>query len=119
MSDTRKVRYNGKELGPIALKALFRMSTRREIDETAEFWSDEKQQWLPLPGIMFDIEPSRVPAMRAAGIERVSILGSGSDDCPACAALLNKIYQIEAVPELPPIDCSCVPWCRLTVIAAE
>jgi len=114
--DVRKVRCGGEE-GLLALSKLNRLVSRGDIDGTAEFWSEARQAWLPLVGIMFDIYPDRLPQMLKAGVRKVSILGSAPDDCPACAALQNKLFSIADVPALPPAGCSCVPWCRLTVIA--
>jgi GYF domain 2 len=119
VSDKRKVRFEGVELGPLSLDRLYRMVTRGEIGTTAEFWSDRQKQWLPLAGILVDIEPSRIGDMKSAGIRKVKILGSGPDDCPACMAIQEKVYPVDQVPILPPADCACNPWCRCVEIATE
>jgi len=118
MGDDRKIRFQGKELGSHSVRDLYLMATRGKIDYKAEFWSERELAWRPLAGIMFDFSPSRLVSMRDAGIERVEIMGSGSnDDCPACTALHHRLYSIEEVPKLPPPDCTCVPWCRCIELA--
>lgn len=117
-SEQRKIRANGKELGEIPLRRLFTLRTRGELENPVEFYSDTKQSWLPIAGIMEDIEPSsRLRDMRETGIEYVSILDSGTgEDCRACKALCRKKYSIAEVPPIPPADCSCVPWCRCVIV---
>ena len=56
---------------------MYRMATSGEIGTTMLFWSEVKKQWLPLSGVMFDIEPLRLGEMVAAGIQKVKVLGSG------------------------------------------
>jgi hypothetical protein len=118
MSDKRKIRAGGDEIGLLSLDKLYRLVTRGDLDAPREFWSEEKKSWLPLSGIMFDIEPSRVSQMREAGVSLVSVLGSGAD-CPACDALQKKSFPIDEAPTLPPAGCSCIPWCRLTMVATS
>jgi len=117
MKDARKIWFQDKELGEYSIDQLYRMATRKEIDRTAFFWSEKESAWRPLAGIIFDMQPSSVEAMKAAGIKKVQILGSGFKDCPACRGLQKKSYPIDEVPALPPTDCTCVPWCRCDVIA--
>ena len=119
MSEERKIRFGGEELGPLTIDRLYRMALRGDVNHTAKFWSDREQAWLPLVGIMFDIEPSRIDDMKSAGITKVQVSGSGSEDCPACKALEGKIYSINDIPTLPPPNCTCVPWCRSMVIATQ
>jgi len=119
MGDKRKIRFQGEELGEFALGKLYRMATRGDIDHTAEFWSEQAQEWRGLVGILFDFEPSKLDSIREAGITKVEILGSGSDDCPACLALQAQDYPIDLVPKLPPPDCTCVPWCRCMEVAKQ
>ena len=118
MSDERKIRFEGQELGTLSINQLYRMATRGDINYTAEFWSEREHDWRLLAGIMFDIEPLHTDDMKSAGITNVQLLGSGPDDCPACKALQGKTYLIDDIPVLPPANCTCVPWCRSTVIAA-
>ena len=63
---------------------MYRMATAGDIGPATLFWSDAKQMWLQLTGVMFDIEPSRLNEMISAGIEKVEMLGSGQDDCAVC-----------------------------------
>jgi len=119
MSDRRKTRFQGKELGLVSIDRLYHMVSRGEVDHTAEFWSERKQEWRGLAGIIFDFQQSRLGDMRAAGITKVEIVGSGSDDCPACTPLQGRDYAIDDVPTLPPRDCTCVPWCRCVEIAKQ
>ena len=107
-------------MGSHSIRDLYRMATRGEINYTAEFWSEKEQSWQPLAGLIFDFSPSRVDDMRSAGITKVEILGSGSDDdCPICAGLQKRVFGIDEVPVLPPAGCTCVPWCRCIEIAVE
>ena len=62
-------------------------------------------------------DPDRLDEFAKAGVKRVRILGSGEKDCPACAALADQIFPIDAPPVLPPERCWCVPWCRLILVA--
>ena len=119
MSDNRKIRFRGEELGVLSIDRLYRMASRREVDHTAEFWSDREQAWRPLTGIIFDLYPPRTDDMKAAGIKKVEVLGGGRGDCPACRAIRGKTYPIDDAPTLPPPDCTCVPWCRSLVIAKQ
>lgn len=119
MSDKRKIRFQGEDLGELSIDRLYRMASRGDIDHTAEFWSEQAQDWRGLAGIIFDLQPSRLDDMRAAGITKVEILGSGSDDCPICTALQGRDFSIDDVPTLPPSGCTCIPWCRCTEIAKQ
>lgn len=122
MSEKRRIKFNGEDLGEIAFQKLYRMRMRGDIDHTAEFLSAKTNCWLPLAGILEDLDTSitndeRVRQIKECGIMTVSLLGSGSDgDCPICKALVKK-YPVDGVPTIPPENCSCNPWCALTVIA--
>lgn len=123
MSDDRQVRFKGKELGTFSIDELHRMAIKGEINHTAEFLSVREKRWMPLAGIISDLETSVPHAVRFRefwdhGIKRVRVLGVDSTDCPACQAL-QKTYSIEEVPLLPPANCTCVPWCRCLPVAAE
>ncbi len=119
MSDKRNIRFRGEELGEFSIDKLYRMASRGDIDHAAEFWSQQAHDWLPLAGIIFDLNPSSLDDLKSAGITRVEILGSGMDDCPACEAIQGRDYPITEVPTLPPPGCTCAPWCRCTEIAKE
>lgn len=116
MNDTRKIRFEGTELGLLNLDQLYRMALDGEIDHGAEFWSVRQKAWRPLVCIMSDFEPSRLGEMRAAGIKRVRVLGPG-EVCPVCTAICASEYPIDQAPSLPPPDCTCEPWCRCVIIA--
>ncbi len=119
MSDNRKIRFRGEELGTFSINKLYRMAAHGEIDHSAEFWSERALEWMPLAGIIFDLHPSSLDDLKSAGITRVEVIGSGIDDCSVCEAIQGRDYQITEVPMLPPPGCTCVPWCRCTEIAKE
>lgn len=119
MKDTRWLWIDEQQSGPFSVDQLYRMARRGEIGPQTLFWSDNRQMWLPLSGVMFDIEPEEFQQMHECGITRVEILDSGTgEDCPTCHALTGRPYPIATVPALPPDGCTCVPWCRCTIIAA-
>jgi hypothetical protein len=118
-NDERKIRFQGREIGSYTLDELYRMATSGKIDHTAEFWSKRQRAWCPLAGLTFDFQPPRSASIRSAGVEKGKILGSGSQDCPACSAIAGKVYPIDQVPTLPPTDCTCIPWCRCIEIATR
>lgn len=62
-----------------------------------------------------------VRRMSDSGIGRVSVVGvGGREDCAACRRITKrKRYAIDELPDIPPADCACVPWCRCAVIAVE
>ena len=123
MSDERKIRFNGEEFGPFTIDALHRQVMKGKFDHTAEFFSELKNQWLPLAGIGNDFDPNttteeRLRQMKRAGIKRVELLGSpNKGECGFCKELATKIYPIDEVPTIPPANCSCVPWCFLLPLA--
>ena len=119
MKDTRWLWIDEQQTGPFTVDQLYRMAQREEIGPQTLFWSDHRKQWLPLTGVMLDIEPGGFQQMRESGIRRAEILDSGTgEDCPACHALTGRTYPIAAVPTLPPDGCTCVPWCRCIITAA-
>lgn len=125
MSDDRKIRFEGREEGPYSIDKLFRMATRGDFDHTAEFFAEKSNQWLPIAGIIDDLDSTltteeRVRQIREAGIKNVEFLpGDAKTDCPSCRAIAKEVYPIDSVPKVPPSDCSCVPWCRLCLIAGR
>lgn len=54
--------------------------------------------------------------LRAHGIKRVEILGSG-DSCPTCAALEGKKFTLDKAPELPHPGCTHEKGCRCGYLA--
>lgn len=120
MSDKRKIRFEGVEEGPFNLQKIMRMRERGELGNAAEFWSLRDKAWKPIVAMMTDFEvydDDRMRSMREAGIKRVRVLPSGSDDCAVCAALADKIFAINEAPTFPPEGCTCVPWCRSILLA--
>lgn len=66
------------------------------------------------------LEMDRLEAMRAAGIRRVEVLGSGdSSDCRVCRSDKNKVYAIGDAPVLPHGECTCESGCGCILIAKE
>jgi hypothetical protein len=125
MSEERKIRCNGVERGAFNIDYLYRARMRGDFDHTAEFFSERKDQWLPLAGIIEDLDSTvtaveRLKQFRDIGIWKVKLLGSGGrGDCPLCKALAKKTYKVDQVPTIPPEGCSCNPWCSLTIVAVN
>jgi hypothetical protein len=121
MGEERKIRFKGEELGTFSIRQVMRMTETGEINHTAEYWSEKGQKWRLLPSFIWDFYdgPDRLSQMQSSGITKTKVLGVDASDCPACMALQKKTYSIEKMPTLPPTDCTCVPWCRCTVIAIE
>jgi hypothetical protein len=119
MSDERKIRFGGEELGEFSIRQVMRMAEKREIDHTAEYWSEKGNEWRRLPSFImdFDDQPDRVGQMKAVGIKITKVLGADASDCPVCKALQEKVFAVKETPVLPPEGCTCVPWCRCIVIA--
>lgn len=119
MKDTRWLWIDEQHSGPYTVDQLYRMAQRKEIGPNTLFWSDSRQQWLPLTGFLFDIEPDGFQQLNEFGITRAEILDSGTgEDCPVCHVLTGRIYPLASVPTLPPDGCTCVPWCRCSIVAA-
>ena len=119
MSDKRMVRFDGVEEGPFGLQQIMRMRTRGDLGAETEFWSERDKTWKPIVAMMTDFEvydDERLREMREAGILYVTFAGN-DEDCPACQAFMNKVFPIDEAPTLPPAECTCVPWCRLILIA--
>ena len=116
--DVREVRGAGQSAGELALFDVFLKATSGELLRPWEFWSPQRQAWLPLAGILFDLYPLDLEAMRRVGTTTVRIQGSPPDDCPACTALVG-IHPIDNVPALPPSECTCLPWSRLVVFPRD
>ena len=121
MSEERKIRFEGEVLGEFSIRQVMRMSEKGEINHTAEYWSEKGNEWRRLPSFISDFDdlPDRVEQMKAAGIKTTEILGADKSDCPVCMALQRKTYPIDESPSLPPSGCTCVPWCRCTVLAKQ
>ena len=103
MKDRRWLWIDDQQSGPFTVAQIYRMAEREEIGPKTLFWSDVREQWFPLVGLMFDFEPGGLERMRASGIKCVKILDSGTgEDCPICHGLIGRKYQIDAPPTLPP-----------------
>jgi hypothetical protein len=106
--------------GPFSVDDLFRMAKRGDVDHKTLFWSESSQQWQPLTGLMFDIQPTDLSQFFQAGIKLIEIIDSGTgEDCPQCIALTGKKFPLESTPVLPPPECTCIPWCRCVVVASQ
>lgn len=60
--------------------------------------------------------------IRSLGISHVRLLGShGSDTCAACRAANDKLFTVDAVPELPLADCRCMDryGCSVVMVADD
>jgi hypothetical protein len=121
MSEERKIRFGGEELGEFSIRQVMRMAEKREIDHTAEYWSEKENNWRRLPGFItdFEPEPGAMERIRASGVKRTQVIGADQSDCAACKALQDRTYPVEDTPVLPPAACTCVPWCRCVVLAAK
>lgn len=119
MSEERRIRFEGEELGEFSIRQVMRMAEKGEINHTAEYWSEKGKEWRRLPSFImdFDDQPDRIEQMKSSGIKSTKVLGADASDCPACRALQSVTYAIGDTPNLPPADCTCIPWCRCTVIA--
>lgn len=120
MSEERKIRFRGTERGSYTIARLHDAVTSGELNHTAEFFSERKQKWLPVPGIMEDFFPSeeRLLQLRDKGITKVKMLESGTQgECPLCKKIGNRAYLIDQVPVIPPEGCQCIPWCGLSVVS--
>ena len=121
-SELRRVRFNGEELGKLSTSQLLSLISWGEIDQSAEFYSPRQGRWLLLRDYILDFYPTdkRLAEMASAGIESVEVLdGVPEETCPACRAEVGKVYPVDAAPPLPPANCSCLPWCRLTYIPKD
>src|SRR5215831_19344051 len=118
MEDRRWIWKDASHIEPVTVQQLYYEATHEKINNQTPFWSERLNQWLPLTHLFHDIFPDRERSakMRGAGIRYVKIIGSG-DDCDACRKLNHRIYSIDAVPELPPSDCTCKPRCGCLIVA--
>ena len=118
MEDRRWIWKDAGHTEPVTVQQLYYKAKHGKINSQTPFWSERRNQWLPLTHLLHDISPDRerLAKMRESGIKYVKITGSG-DDCDACRKLHYRIYSIAAVPELPPLDCKCNPWCGCLIIA--
>jgi len=119
--EDREIRCGGEELGTFKLPKLMRAIERGDFESPVEFRSIRTNDWLPVAGIIEDFYPSKDKAagMLEVGITEVQFLEGGPDDCPLCKTIAAKTYSPADVPEIPPKGCSCIPWCRLCIVAVR
>jgi hypothetical protein len=109
----------GRTEGPYTVDEIYDMIAAKKADFNTLFWSERKQAWKSITGLMLDVDPDKIDQFLSAGVKQVTILGSGGQDCHACTQLVNKVYPISRQPVLPPITCRCVPWCRLVIAPVQ
>jgi hypothetical protein len=108
-----------QQSGPFTMRRLMSMAKEGEIDGDTLFWSDRRNEWIPLRGILQDLYPDRLDGPRQAGIKWVKFIDSGTgEDCEVCRGLNGKTFPIEAAPAMPPPGCECSPWCRSLLTTA-
>ncbi len=113
--EKRRIRFLGEELGLFTTKEVFMMRERNEIDSTAEFYSEKLKRWRLLPEYMEEEFPSseKIAQFKSMGYEYLRVIGTPGEDCPACNETTNQTYFIDKPPLIPPLNCTCIPWCRL------
>ena len=123
MSDEQWWIYSdGEIIGAFTVAQLYRMRNDHELPGASQFYSNRRRDWFPISGLLFDITPQviRILTMTSVGITKCKILGAGYDDeCPECRVLADRTFEVQECPELPPKNCTCIPWCRLLEIAVE
>jgi hypothetical protein len=123
--DSRLIRFQGVEQGPFSIDKLYRMRKNREIDGSTEFFSKKSNEWLPLAGIIQDLDTTvstetRLRQMKESGFKEVKLLRAGTrGECQSCRELAKGIYSIDSAPVIPPADCKCNPWCGLVFVVPE
>ncbi len=113
---------NGETLGPFALRKLYDMRMEGRLPGKVLFFSNRRQDWFPLSGIIEDEFPSsdRITDLKRAGITHCEVLLSGNnDECDACKAISGRKIPVLDFTGLPPAGCECVPWCRCAVVAVD
>jgi hypothetical protein len=118
--DTRRyISRIGRTEGPYTVDELYNMITSNQADYNTLFWSERKQAWKSVTGLMLDIDPDQIEQFLRDGVKQVRIDGSSGKHCYACATLVNRIFPISRQPVLPPLACRCIPWCQLVVTPYE
>lgn len=63
---------------------------------------------------------SRRSSLAAVGITNLQVLNSGRpDECATCREIARKRFNVETVPELPLVDCTCPEGCKCVLIGAR
>lgn len=120
MNEARYIAVDGQPSGPFELWQLQRMSEDREISPNTLFWSDMRQEWRPLTAILFDIYPQDHSDIDQSIFKTVEVLGTGRDtECDTCKDLAGQTFPSNQIPELPPHNCQCIPWCMCDIVVSE
>jgi hypothetical protein len=119
VDNRRYISRIGRTEGPYTVDEIHDMIVEQKADFNTLFWSERKQGWKSITGLMLDIDPDNLDKFLEAGVKEIKILGSGGKDCFACSKLVDKVYPISKQPVLPPITCRCFPWCRLVVAPVQ
>jgi hypothetical protein len=115
VDNRRYISRIGQTEGPYTVDEIYAMIADKQADYNTLFWSERKQAWKSITGLILDIDPDKTDEFLKAGVKEIKVLGSDGKDCYACAALVNKTFPINRQPVLPPVACRCVPWCRLVI----
>lgn len=71
------------------------MARAGEINFATLFWSELRQQWEPLSGMLNDFARRSIDEFIATGIRFVTVLGSGTvEDCAACSELQDRVLPL-------------------------
>jgi hypothetical protein len=124
MTDERRIRHHGQDFGFWRICDLYRAMLEGKFDHTVEFLSLRVNHWLPIVGILEDLDrmetAEQVRNWKKKGIKTVQFLpaccGRG---CSQCKAIAGKTYLIDEMPTIPPKGCTCIPWCMLSPCAVE
>ena len=119
MEVSRYILWHDQRSGPFTVAQLARLAKDGEINHRTLFWSERSAEWQAQRGLLFDLYPGQLPDMQRVGVRYVQVLGSGVADCAACKRLHDRAYPIEKAPKLPPSRCTCNPWCRCVIVAAQ
>ncbi len=115
----RYISRTGRTEGPYTVDEIHDMIAAKKADFNTLFWSERKQAWKSITGLMLDIDPDKIDEFLKAGVKEVKVIGSDGNECTACFHLVDKIFPVSRQPVLPPVDCRCVPWCRLVIAPVQ
>lgn len=94
--------------------------TPQEIQSWMNGTSERRPSDAEIAAAFADQQKERISQMVEAGVKYVQFIGTGNgDECPACAAVIDKRYPIRAAPEFPPPGCTCDPYFQCLLIAVE
>lgn len=116
LPDSRRyISRSGVTEGPFTVDEIYDLFAANEIPDHTLFWSEAKNAWKPIVGLMLDVDPDKLDDFKAEGVRQVRVLGSKGKDCQPCSQLIGKVFPIESPPVLPPKGCYCRPWCGLVL----